>query len=293
MSHWQTTRWGGVRLGGGGAVFVVGQDGDLDVYVDAAQAADDLEAIDVEDGEYVAYRVDGAVLNIVTEDELVVMDLSGELDSAGLEAAITAYVRQVPSANLSATTPLDFAEAWLHREWSSRASSWPRWLSRRRMRGTRPPTREQLAAPAGQPRPQLVHPGRMRELVDEALAVLPPEAATVTEDVVHGEASLHLIPRTTGAVDVLIQYTLMGVDVVVANSAPMEISAPNNMNAGPPERPWDDDVRDILHAVFQGLVLVGVDDTGQVHEVKMPGDRLGVASHFHGTLQSHRAPAWR
>jgi len=294
VSHWQTTRWGGSHFGGGGAVFVVSENGDLAVYVDAAQAAADLEAIDVEDGEYpFAYRVDGAVLAILTEGELVVLDLTGEVDAAGLDAAIKAHLRQVTSTDPSAASPLDFAEVWLHREWVSRASSWPRWLSRRRARGTRPPTREQLAAPAGQPRPQLVHAGRLRELVGEVLAALPLGAVTVTESVVHGEASVHLAPRTEGAVDVLIRHTLMGVDVFVADSAPMEISAPNNVNYGPPERPWDDEVHDILRAVSQGLVLVGVDDAGQICKVQMPDDRLGVEGHPHSTLQTRRAPAWR
>lgn len=276
---------------GGGAVFVGTRDGDLEVYADAAAAAGDLEAVDVQDGEYpFACRVDGAVLAIFTEDERVVLDLTGDVDQARLRALIEAYAPSAPGAP-RALAPLDFAEQWLDQQWQRRSVRWPRWLDRR-MHGSGPPARERLAAPAGRLRPRFVHSWRLRELVDEVVRPLAPAAVSLSEGRLHGRASVRLRPRAPGAVDVLLVYDLWGVDLLVGDSAPIEVSAPRNINYGPPERDWDEDVLEVLRAVSGGQMLIGRDEAGRVALVDIPGSRLGAHIQRSGHLVTCNPAPW-
>lgn len=276
---------------GGGAVFIGDRDGNIDVYVDAKAAGDALEVIDVEDGEYPsAYRVDGAVLELLDDDGLAVADLTGGVDEQGLRSLISQYTLRRSTAPAS-SPPLDYAEAWLRAEWEFQRSRWPRWL-RRRLGPASPPTREELAAPLGAPSPRLVRPWLLRGLVDEVLASLPEGAVSVVEGAVGGDATLHLVPRAAGAVDVMLSYGLTRVDVCVADSAPIEITAPENVNYGPPDRFWQDDVRDVVRAVSRGEALVALDAHGMADMVEIPGGRLGVTVHGRPRQPTSRPAAW-
>ena len=275
---------------GGGAVFVATRDGDLEVYADAARAAGHMEVVDVEDGEYAsAHRVDGAVLAILVQGKRVELVATGEVAEVGLHALIEDHARRPPSAPGGAT-PLDVAEAWLVWQWEHRWPRWPAWLDRR-LHGSGPPGREELAAPPGGPGPGLVRPQRLREVVDEVIAALPPGAVSITEGTEHGQEILHLRPRAHGAVDVLLVHHLMGVDVVVADSSPIEITAPYNINCGPPELAWDEDVHEVLHATSRGQVLIG-EDAGRVVMVDVPGHRLGANTSLRGRVRTRRPAAW-
>lgn len=280
-----------VSRAGGGAVFVEDRDGRVEVYIDATRAGQALEVIDVEDGEYPsAYRVDGAVLELLDDDGLVVLDLSGEVDEAGLRSLIDGHAHQRVSP--PAGSPLDVAQAWLGQEWQSARSRWPRWLHRR-LNPSRPPSREELAAPPGIAAPQLVRPWLLREVVEEALAFLPEGAVRIIEESAGADATLHLRPRAAGAVDVLVrQRRLSWVDVFVAGSAPIEITAPHNVNYAPPHRFWQDDVREILSAVARGQALVALNTTGAADMVELPGGRLGTFIHGTPHQPTTRPPAW-
>lgn len=276
---------------GGGAVFVGDRDGGLDVYVDAARAGQALEVIDVEDGEYPsAYRVDGAVLDLLDDDGLVVLDFSGEVDEAGLRALIDGHAHQ--RATPPAGSPLDVAQVWLSQEWESARSRRPRWLHRR-LNPSRPPSREELAAPPGIAAPRLVRPWLLREVVEEALAFLPQGAVHVVEETAGADTMLHLRPGAAGAVDVLVrQRRLSWVDVFVAGSAPIEITAPYNVNYAPPHRFWQDDVREVLSVVARGQALVALNPTGAADAVELPGGRLGAFIHGTPHQPTTRPPAW-
>lgn len=276
---------------GGGAVFIGDRDGNVDVYVDAKAAGDAHEVIEVEDGEYPsAYRVDGAVLELLDDAGHVVVDLTGEVDEQGLRSLISQYAQRRPSAPAPAP-PIDYAEAWLRAEWESGRSRWPRWLSRR-MGPASPPTKQELTAPPGAPTPRLVRPWLLRGLVEQMLAPLPEGAVSVVEETVAGDATLHLVPHAAGAVDVMLRHSLTGVDVCVAGSAPIEITAPENVNYGPPDRFWQDDVRDVLNAVSRGEALVALDARGMADMVELPGGRLGVTVHGRPQQPTSRPAAW-
>lgn len=274
---------------GAGAVFIGDRDGTLDVYVDAVDAGEALELIDVQEGELPsAYRVDGAGLELLDDDGLVAVDLSGDVDEAGLQSLISGYAQQDLTAP-QVSPPLDYAEAWMRAEWEFERSRWPRWLHRR-LNPANPPTRGELAAPPGAPAPRLVRPWLLREVVQEVLAPLPEGAVAVVEETVGAYATVHLRARAAGAVDVLLRYRLTGVDV--AGSAPIEIAAPDNVNYAPPNRFWRDDVRDVLFAVSRGQVVVILDPTGVATRVDVPGGRLGVTVHGRPQQPTRRPSAW-
>ncbi|WP_339573597.1 hypothetical protein [Pseudokineococcus basanitobsidens] len=267
------------------------RDGGVDVYLDAARAGDAHEAGFVEDGEYTSvYRVDGAVLELLDDDGYVVVDLSGEVDEAGLRSLIRDYLRRRPIAP-STASPLDFAEAWLRADWDFQRSRRPRWLHRR-MNPASPPTRGELVAPPGAPAPRLVRPWLLREVVAEVLARLPEGAVRVEEAAAGDRATFHLLPRAAGAVDVLLLHGLTRVDVCIAGSAPIEIAAPENVNYGPPHRFWRDDVHDVLIAVSQGEAVVALDAAGLAHMVELPGGRLGVSAQGRARWPASRPCAW-
>lgn len=273
-----------------GAVFVGDRDGNVEVYVDATRAGQALEVIDVEDGEYPsAYRVDGAVLELLDDGGLVVLDLSGEVDEPGLRSLIDGYVhaRATPPAG----SPLDVAQAWLDQEWEQARSRWPRWLHRR-LNPSHPPSRDELASPPGIAAPRLVRPWLLREVVEEVLASLPAGVVRAIEEMEGADAALHLRPRAAGAVDVLLRHRLSGVDVFVAGSAPIEITAPESINYALPHRFWQDDVREILYAVSRGQALVVLNSTGAADTVELPGGRLGVSVHGTPSGPATRPPAW-
>jgi len=167
---------------GAGAVLAADRDDGVDVYVDAVRAGDAHEVGIVEDGEYTSvYRVDGALLELLDDDGYIVVDLSGEVDEAGLRSLIRDYLQRHPIAPVTAS-PLDFAEAWLRADWEFERSRRPRWLHRR-VNPASPPAREELVAPPGAPVPRLVRPWLLREVVDEVLARLPEGAVRVEEGV--------------------------------------------------------------------------------------------------------------
>ena len=136
----------------------------------------------------------------------------------------------------------------------------------------------------------------LRALVADVVAGLPPGAVTVTESRVperpppglaeHGE--LRLTPRAAGAIEVLVMWFEEAGEVYVFldESSPLELTAPIDVNAGPPERPFLDVVREVLTAVAEGRADRTVDP--------VTGTPLG--DHWpegadRGTRAAHRRPA--
>jgi hypothetical protein len=78
----------------------------------------------------------------------------------------------------------------------------------------------------------------------------------------------------------------------IGDSAAIAITASYNVDYGPPERTWDEDVRDVLQAVSRGQVLLGEDDAGQVVMVDIPGGRLGVSIGHRDRLRTRHPATW-
>ncbi len=108
------------------------RDGDLDIFVSVTAAAQWMEAIDVEAGEYsAAFSPDGTVLEISTSGDDVVLRLTGRRDRLGLEDLLGPYQSRLDSTASDQVDPGAFADAWLRREWDRRWPKRPAWLSRR------------------------------------------------------------------------------------------------------------------------------------------------------------------
>ncbi len=87
----------------GGAVFAFDRDGDLAVFASVDEAADWLEATDVEDGEYdVLYAMDGRVLAARSQDQQVILSVTDRRDEAALQQRLRDYQRRVASQPLRA-----------------------------------------------------------------------------------------------------------------------------------------------------------------------------------------------
>ena len=118
------------------AAFSLG-DGGLDVFASAAQLAGYAEAMDVEDGEYLAaWLHDGTVLRLSAPEGPegpVVVERTTETDLPGLLAAVRAAGGPDDGDAL-----LDWADDQLHRAWERQWPRRPRWLARR-LHGASPP----------------------------------------------------------------------------------------------------------------------------------------------------------
>ena len=102
------------------------------VFRSLTEAASWMEAIDVDDNEYVAvYALDGRSIRAATAHEAVVLTLTEERNDADLrrrldECRIRDGLRS-PSGDI-----VGIANELLRREWEQRWPRRPRWLSRRR-----------------------------------------------------------------------------------------------------------------------------------------------------------------
>lgn len=118
-----------------GAVFVFDRDGDVMAFKSEAEAADYMEAIDVDDGEYAAaYLADGTVLDILAPhgpDGPVVLQRTDDVDEGALLGRIQAYRRAQGGESAGVPDPIDFANDLRRREWELRWPRRPRWLVRR------------------------------------------------------------------------------------------------------------------------------------------------------------------
>ncbi|SDR89775.1 hypothetical protein SAMN04489717_0946 [Actinopolymorpha singaporensis] len=124
------------------AVFVFDRDHDALVFRSLEHATGYMEAIDVEEGEYVAlFTETGGIVNATTTAERVVLTVTGERDEADLRARLRDHQRRMRTPE-PITDPVAFASDYLRREreweWAHRWPRWPAWLDRR-LHGEHPP----------------------------------------------------------------------------------------------------------------------------------------------------------
>ena len=104
---------------------------DVNVFPSIADAQDWMEAIDVDDGEYTAALTEtGRVIRMRTEKELVLLELTDELDPKLLQRLLREHGQAIGMPGIE-LDPLGFAnESWKW-EWEHRWPRWPRWLDKR------------------------------------------------------------------------------------------------------------------------------------------------------------------
>jgi hypothetical protein len=108
----------------------------------------------------------------------------------------------------------------------------------------------------------------------DAIAVLPAGAARLdrTEN-----GTYRLTPRTADAFPVVVDDYGDGLHVFVADvGAAIEIAAPLNINYGRPNRPWDEDLREVVSLVATGAAMVGRGATDDPVCLVLEGSRMGV-----------------
>ena len=122
-----------------GAVLIFTQDGgDVMAFASAAAAVGWLEAIDVAAGEYVAFALDGQVVDLRSVGDDVVLVGGGRWELDGLRARLHDYSRRVV-LDCDPDDPVAVTNELLRRDWEARRPKWPRWLAAR-MRGPAPAT---------------------------------------------------------------------------------------------------------------------------------------------------------
>ena len=120
------------------AVFVFDRGGDLNVFSSLQAASGWLEAVDVDNGEYIAaFLHDGTVVATRTADNLVVLAATDTRDLPRLNDLLTEHQRWVGEP-VSGRSPLEFANDYLRYEWAGRWPRRPAWLARR-LHGGLPP----------------------------------------------------------------------------------------------------------------------------------------------------------
>lgn len=101
----------------------------------------------------------------------------------------------------------------------------------------------------------------IRAVIDAVVAGRPAGAVEVTETVVPSRPhdglperpEIHLSPRTEGAVRVAVTWSEPGsVDVFLDDDPPIELTAPVNVNSSGPERPFLDELREVVDEVANG-----------------------------------------
>ncbi len=96
-----------------GPVFLFDRDGELNIFWSQDEAEDWMEAIDVEEGEYVAaYRQDGTRFSPATAAGRPVLTPTGQIDPEKLRERLQEYASRVPTAPQTAD-PQAFAHDWL------------------------------------------------------------------------------------------------------------------------------------------------------------------------------------
>jgi hypothetical protein len=120
------------------ALFVFDRENSCSVFSDAAEAAGQLEANDVETGEYVVFDQDGTVFEIWAEGLDVRLRRTDERDLAQLQDRLGRFLDESRITCASADV-IDVGNAILEAEWESRWPKRPRWLATR-LHGDAPPT---------------------------------------------------------------------------------------------------------------------------------------------------------
>jgi hypothetical protein len=104
---------------------------DVNVFPSIADAQDWMEAIDVDDGEYTAALTEtGRVIRMRTEKELVLLELTDELDPKLLQRLLREHGQAIGMPGIE-LDPLGFADESWKWEWEHRWPRWPRWLDKR------------------------------------------------------------------------------------------------------------------------------------------------------------------
>ncbi|MGY1652696.1 hypothetical protein [Geodermatophilus sp. SYSU D01119] len=130
------------------------------------------------------------------------------------------------------------------------------------------------------------------DVVDRALGGLPQGAVTIRRRGLGEHEVLELSPCRPGAVSVVVDWRLDGVHVFVGEvGPPIEIAAPLNTDHGPPDRPWDEDLLEVLTAVGAGRVSIGMRD-GVPSDLVLESSRLGVRSRPGRALAWERPAPW-
>ena len=277
--------------------------GDVSLFADPAQLRDRVEAIDVEADEYVFWDAVGRRLVPVVSDGVVSVRAAADTAPRPTELirVLAGHQLAVPGAVPPELDPAETAEDYLARcvravEEVERRFPRRGWWRRRRARDVPPPAaagrevRTPESWPAWWGEAGFVTPGQLDEVVVAALAGLPPGAV----DVVRERGLLRLRPRAVGATGVEILHGAWGLDVFLHPELPgIEISAPVNMNYGPPTRPWDADLADVLTAAAAGRVEVTGTAEGRPVSVDVLGSRLGAQlGRRRGPVRGRTAP-WR
>ena len=120
-------------------MFVIARDGDVHLFKTVSAAAGWVEAIDVEDGEYVGfYRLDGERLDVSVNDDVVRLEPSGVRDVAELSATLRSLAERNGYTG-DDPDPVAVANEVFANEWLNRWPRRPKWLDRR-LHGNSPPT---------------------------------------------------------------------------------------------------------------------------------------------------------
>ena len=120
------------------ALFVFDRDGWCSVFPGAEDAAGDLEANDVEAGEYVVLDQHGTVFEIWAEGLDVRLRATGERDPAELHRRLGRFLAAM-EIECASDDAIEIGNAILRADWERRWPKRPRWLSRR-VHGEAPPT---------------------------------------------------------------------------------------------------------------------------------------------------------
>ncbi|MGW5194759.1 hypothetical protein ACWEOO_36260 [Kribbella sp. NPDC004138] len=104
---------------------------DLTMFPSMADAQDWLEAIDVDDGEYTAALTEiGRVISMRAENDLVVLELTDELDADLLQRLLREHGQAIGRPGIE-LDPIEFANQTWKIDWEHRWPRWPRWLDKR------------------------------------------------------------------------------------------------------------------------------------------------------------------
>ena len=120
------------------ALFVFDRENCCSVFPDIAEATGQLEANDVETGEYVVFDQDGTVFEIWAEGLDVRVRATDERDVAQLHQRLGRFIDEQHIEGASEDV-MDVANAILEADWESRWPKRPRWLATR-LHGDAPPT---------------------------------------------------------------------------------------------------------------------------------------------------------
>ena len=270
--------------------------GDVTLLADPAAVRRRIEAIDVEAGEYVCWDATGRRLDAVVTDGVVVLHPAAEPVARPPELirVLVGHLLAVPGAVPPELVPGETAAAYLARCVRAAQDAERRFPRRGWWRRTpAPPAPMPTGAPEEQPEwwgeAGFVTRDRIDGVVARALAGLPQGAV----EVVHEEHTVELRPRAAGALGVRLDHGTTGLDVFLHDALPaIEITAPVNANYGPPDRPWAEDLADVLAAAAAGHVEISSNADGRAVSVDVLGTRLGAQLGVRPGRVRRRAAPW-